>query len=107
VKIFEEYQALAATTPAALRNDRDRINFPVSGLQEATGKIGSLLDRAFAEGKFSLTPEQREELRDRLSDTLWCSALLCEETGMSLQDVAAHSIAQLQARAKDLDPDRR
>jgi hypothetical protein len=107
VKNFEEYQALAAQVPVSLRNDRDRINFPLLGLQGATGKIGSLLDRAFAKGKFNLTPEQREELQDRLSDILWCSALLCKETGMSLQDVAAHSIAQIQARATDLDPDRR
>jgi hypothetical protein len=81
--------------------------FRFRDLQEATGKIGSLLDLAFAEGKFSLTPEQRGELRDRLSDILWCATLLCKETGMSLQDVAAHSIAQLEAPAKDLDPDRR
>jgi hypothetical protein len=57
VKSFEEYQALAAKTPASLRNDRDRINFPVLGLQEATGKIGSLLDHAFAEGKFNPNSE--------------------------------------------------
>jgi hypothetical protein len=70
VNSFEEYQNLAAKVPVSLRNDRDRIYLPVMGLQEASGKIGSLLDRAFTEGKFSLPPEQREELRDRLSDML-------------------------------------
>jgi hypothetical protein len=107
VKTFEEYQALAAEVPVSLRNDRDRINSPVVGLQEASGKIGSILERAFASGKFNLTPEHRNELQDKLSDILWCAAILGHETGISLQDVAAHSVAQLQARVKNLDPDRR
>lgn len=107
MKSFAEYQALASKVPISLRNDRDRINLPVSGMQEATGKIGSLLEQAFASGKFNLTAGQRLEFQDRLSDLLWCAALLCNETGVSLQDVAAHSVAQLRAKAKDIDPDQR
>ena len=107
MKNFEEYQALAVAVPLSLRNDRDRIHFPALGLQEASGKISSVLDRAFTGGKFSLTGEQRRELQDRLADLLWCATLLCDEAGMSLQDVAAHSLAQLKARAKNLDPDQR
>jgi hypothetical protein len=34
-------------------------------------------------------------------------AVLSHEAGISMQDVAANGIVQLQARAKDLDPDRR
>lgn len=104
---FAEYQALAAATPLSLRNDLDRIRFPASGLLEASGKISSLLNRASTTGRFSLTGEQGCELQDRLADLLWCTTLLCAESGMSLEDVAAHSLAQLQARAKDLDPDQR
>ena len=93
--------------PVSLRNDRDRINLPVAGLQTASGKIGSILERSFASGKFNLPPEPRNELQDKLSDILWCAAILGNETGISLQDVATHSVAQLQARAKILDPDQR
>ena len=107
MKTFEEYQALAIKVPLSLRNDRDRINLAVSSLQEEAGKIGSLLATAFESGKFSPTPDQRAKLQDRLSDILWCVALLCKEVGISMQDLAAHSIAQLDARAKELDPDRR
>ena len=104
---FKKYQSLAVTTPLSLRNDRDRINLPVRGLQEEAGKIGSLLAEAFASGKMRLTQQETSELRDRLPDTLWYVALLCEETGLAMQDVAAHSIAQLQARNRERDPDRR
>lgn len=107
MKTFEEYQALATKVPASLRNDRDRLNLPVQGLQEEAARIGSLLGTASASGKFSLTPEQSSELTDRLADVLWYVALLCGEAGIAMQVVAAHSIAQVQARFRNLDPDRR
>jgi hypothetical protein len=104
---FKEYQALAAKVPLSLRNNRDRINFPALGLQAEAGKIGSLLATAFASGKFKLTQENQAKFKDSFADILWFLALLCDETGIEMQDVAAHSIAQLQARAKRLDPNRR
>jgi hypothetical protein len=107
MKTFDEYQALATRVLLSLRNNRDRIQLPVLGLQEEAGKIGSLLTTASASGKFALTQEQRREVQDRLSDVLWYVALLCGETGVAMQDMAAHSIAQLQARTKELDSDRR
>ena len=97
---FEEYQALATQVPVSLRNNRDRLELPVLGLQEEAGKIGSLLTTASASGKFDLTQEQSTELKDRLSDILWYVALLSGEAGIPMQDVAAHSIAQLHERTK-------
>jgi len=107
MKTFEEYQALATQVPLSLRNNRDRIQLPVLGLQEEAGKLGSLLMTALASGKLNLTQEQTGEVKDRLADVLWCVAFLCNETGITLQDVAAHSIAQLQTRARELDPGQR
>ena len=104
---FEEFQSLATKVPLSLRNNLDRINLPALGLQEEAGKIGSLLASASASGKFIMTPEQRAEIQNRLAEILWYSALLCDETGIALHDVAAHSLAQLQARVKELDPDQR
>jgi hypothetical protein len=107
MKTFEEYQTVATKTPLSLRNNRDRINLPVLGLQEEAGKVGSLLASAFGSGKLALTQAQACELQGRLSEILWYVALLCGETGIPLQDVAEHSRAQLHARAKALDPDQR
>ena len=107
MKTFEEYQALATQLPLSLRNNRARIDLPVLGLQEEAGKIGSLLATAFASGKHCLTQEQIGEAKDRLADALWYVALLCGETGISMKDVATHSITQLQERMTRLDPDRR
>jgi hypothetical protein len=104
---FEEYQAQASRVPLSLRNDLDRVRLPVRGLQEEAGRIGALLEAGIVSGKLNLDPRQTAELQDRLADTLWFVALLCHEAGIPLQDVAAHSLAQLQARMKNLDPDRR
>lgn len=97
---FEEYQNVATKVPIALRNNRDRIELPVLGLQEEAGKIGSVLTVAFASGRFRLTPDQSKEVKDRLADILWCVARLCGETGIAMQELATRSTTQLQARAR-------
>ncbi len=107
MKTFDEYQALATKLPASLRNNRDRIDRPVFGLQQEAGKIGSLLAASFASGTFNLTQEQSSEIKDRLSDVLWYVALICGETGISMQELAAHSADHIRARAKEFDSDRR
>ena len=99
--------ALAAKVPGSLRNSRERIDLPVLGLQQEAGKIGSLLTTASASGTFALTPKQCLEVQERLADVLWYVALLCNESGIAMQDVALHSVTQLQARSQELDPDRR
>lgn len=107
MKTFEEFQAAAAKLPASLRNNRDRLNLPISGLQEESGKISALLSAASALGRFVLTPEEQNELCDRLSNMLWYTALLCNEANVRMEEVAAHSIEQLQTRLKSLDPEQR
>jgi prephenate dehydratase len=104
---FAEYQKLATEVPAFLRNNRDRIDLPVLGLQNEAGRIGKLLDASFASGKLNLTREQSRELQDRLSDILWHIALVCTGAGVALEDVAANSAALLKIRSKDSDPNER
>jgi hypothetical protein len=107
MKTFEEYQALAVKVPLPLRNDRARIDLPILGLQEEVGKISSLLGQAFASGKLRLSQTQSVKVKEGLSDILWCVALLCGETGIEMQEVAAYSIARLEERTKGLDSGRR
>ena len=107
MKTFGEYQCAAVKVPASLRNNRDRVDFPVRGLQEDAGKIGSIMAGAFDAGKFKLAPDQHEEIKGRMADMLWYMAHLCQETGIPLDEIASHSIAQLQLRMKGFDPDRR
>ena len=104
---FEEYQTSAIRVPVSLRNNLDRVNLPLRGLQEEAGKISSLLQKAMAAGPIEISAEQSRELQDRLADLLWCTTLLAHETGTSLAEVAGHSLAQIQERVGGLDPDHR
>jgi hypothetical protein len=104
---FTEYQRAAEVIPVSLRNSRDRVDFPVRGLQQDAGRLGTLLASAFDSGKFKLTPEQTEKVKDSLADLLWYIARLSEETGISMEEIATHSVKQLQLRMKDFDPEKR
>jgi len=107
METFEEYQTLATKTPLSLRNNRDRINLPVAGLQTEAGKIGSVLEQAFASGNSKPAPEHVVKLKASLADILWFIALICDETGISMADVAAQSLAQLRAREVGRNPEQR
>jgi hypothetical protein len=65
MRTFEESQSAATKTPLSLRNNRERINLPVLGLQEEAGKVGSVLASAFESGKLPLTKEETSELQAR------------------------------------------
>jgi NTP pyrophosphatase (non-canonical NTP hydrolase) len=104
---FEEYEATVKSLPVSLRNNRDRIDLPVNGLQAEAGKIGRLLGDASVTGRLQLTPEESKNLQEKFSDVLWYLTTLCHESGMTLEKIAAQSIAQLQARMREFDPDKR
>jgi hypothetical protein len=107
VNTFTEYQSAASKIPVSLRNNRDRIDFPVTGLQQDAGKVGSILAAAYETGQFKPTQEQREEVKDLMADILWYVARLCDETGIPMENVARHSIAQFELRMNNFDPDLR
>ncbi len=104
---FAEYETLARQVSPSLRNNRGRVDFPVLGLQEESGRLASTLKNAMTSGRLELTPDLAGNLKNSLSDILWYVAILCGETKMTMDEVAEHSLAQLRDRAKQLDPDRR
>jgi hypothetical protein len=84
-----------------------RLDLPILGLQEQAGKIGSVFAAGCDSGTLVMSQEQTFELRARLADLLWYMALICKESGISLQSVADCSITQLHARQEGRDLDER
>ena len=82
------------------KHSRKSIELPVSELQQDAVKLGSLLQAAFESSEFHLTQKQGEEVKERLANILWSIASLCDETGISMESVAAYSATQLEARIK-------
>ena len=107
METFKEYQTVATNIPISLRNNHDRVLLPITGLQQEAGKIGSLFTTVLDSGQAGLTPDQRQELKERTGEVLWCITKLCVESGVTLQEVAEDSARRLQARGAGLDSDRR
>ena len=104
---FEEYEAIVTRVPASLRNNLDRINLPVRGLQEEAGQVAAVLQAATTSGRLTLTAQQQADLRDRLADALWYVTLLAKESDTSFGQIASHRVSQVQDRFSGLDPDQR
>jgi len=84
------------------KNSRKRVELPVSALQQDAVSLGLLLEAAFKSGELQLTAHQSAEVKDKLANILWSIASLCDETGVSMESIAAHSATQLEAKMKDL-----
>lgn len=104
---FRQFQDSASRVPVSLRNSRQRIEYLETGFHEEAGKISRLLSRASNSGSFQLTPEQVAELKQRLGELLHFIAVACSEAKVSMQDVAAGSLTQLEERLEGLDPEQR
>lgn len=68
-----------------IKQDCDRAQLPVMGLQEEGGKLSKLVSTTFASGKFRLTAAQSDEAKDRLVDILSCLARICGETAVLME----------------------
>lgn len=104
---FHAYQNIAVGVPVPWRNDDSRLRLPVVGLREEAGTIGSLVSTYLISGKLALIEAQSEGLKNRMGDVLWYLRVLSNDTGNTLQDLAAHSTVQLRLREKGREPDRR
>ena len=93
---FDEFQELAARTDGQTDN-RDRLMNCVLGLAGEAGEVVELLKKKMYHGK-AVTIEQ---FVDEASDCLWYLAGLARSLGVSLDYVARHNVAKLQARYPD------
>ena len=87
-----------------INRDRDWVQLPVMGLQEAGGNLSKLLASTFAAGKFRLSPSATDEVKDRLVDILGCLARICGETALLMETVTARTAPHLETPADGLEP---
>lgn len=97
---MNEYQALAKRT--AVYPDQGRMLgmlYAVIGLADEVGEVAGKVKRALRDDGGVLTEARREELLAELGDVLWYVAMLADEVGSPLAQVAAMNIAKLAGRA--------
>jgi NTP pyrophosphatase (non-canonical NTP hydrolase) len=99
---MNEYQADAATTAIY----KWRVIYPALGLANEAGEVLGKLKKLIRDndvrfdGVNSVTDQQRAALGAELGDVLWYIANLGRDLGLTLNDIAAMNIEQLQSRQK-------
>ena len=104
---LEAYQWKARKT--AVFPPEQAIPYLALGLNGEAGEVAEILKKVIR-GKRDL-PSQRDALISELGDVLWYVALLADQLGVNLTDVAARNLEKLEARqvegrlADKRDPD--
>lgn len=92
---FDDYQWRAETF-AKYPNKFNNPEYPTLGL---TGEAGEIANKVKKLQRDSLTiDEVRTDIRDELGDVLWYMAALCEEFGLTLEEVASRNLEKLEDR---------
>jgi NTP pyrophosphatase (non-canonical NTP hydrolase) len=92
---LNEYQELALRT--AGDRGKDQLSYLALGLSGESGEFADAIKKIVYHGH----PMDRESLKHELGDVLWYLALLADELGMTLNDVAASNIEKLKNRYPD------
>lgn len=97
---FNDYQAQALKT--AIYPDRgNNILYPTLGLCGEAGEVAELIKKMVRDDEGVMTPERKAKLTKELGDVLWYVAVVSQEAGIYLGDVAQGNLDKL-ANRKEL-----
>ena len=110
IKTFEEYQKEAVKLNISLDKfiennpDTDKdlltllaISYDGLGLGEA-GEVQGKVKKIIRDNGGIITPESIDDIKKELGDTLWYIASMCENLGITLEDVAKSNIEKIHDR---------
>ena len=93
---FNEYQKLARST--AVYPEEHKVVYPALGL---CGEAGEVADKIKKTIRGDSTLEQATgSIADELGDVLWYLAILADDLGVPLEDIAHWNVDKLQRRMK-------
>ena len=93
---FNEYQKLARST--AVYPEEYKVVYPALGLCGEAGEVADKIKKTIR-GDSSLD-EVTGNIADELGDVLWYLAILADDLGVELEDVAKWNVDKLQRRMK-------
>lgn len=97
---FDDYQKRALTT--ALRLDDQRLNLAhwVLGLSGETGEIAEKFKKIIRDKDGQLSDADVQDFKKELGDVMWYLAVLAEDLGLSLDEIAKLNLEKLASRQK-------
>lgn len=95
---FNEYQKRALTT--ALYPQEYKIIYPALGLGDESGEVMGKVKKWLRgdDGKGEMSEERKEAIKAELGDVLWYLAVLANDLGASLTEVAEMNLKKLESR---------
>ena len=93
---FNEYQKLARST--AVYPEEHKVVYPALGLCGEAGEVADKIKKTIR-GDSSLV-EVTGSIADELGDVLWYLAILADDLGVDLEDIAKWNVDKLQRRMK-------
>ena len=95
---FDEYQKKALTT--ALFPEKYKIIYAAIGLGNESGEVLGKIKKWIRgdDGDGAMSEERRLALKDELGDVLWYLAVLADDLGFELSEIAEINVAKLTSR---------
>lgn len=91
----DRYQQLCVSTAVYPR--QQKIVYPALGLVNESGEVAGKIKK-YLRGDFELTAEKRDAIAKEIGDTLWYSAVLADDLGVTLSSVMLDNVKKLQSR---------
>ena len=95
---FDEYQKRALTTVLTTDDQFKDLLHWVLGINGESGEIAEKVKKIIRDKKGKVSAEDKKELAKEIGDVLWYLAVLAEDLGMSLDDIAQANLDKLQSR---------
>ena len=96
---LDDYQKQALTT-AIYHSKKDNLLHWTLGLCGESGEVAEKFKKWIRDNNSDMAALDTEDLAKELGDVLWYVAVLADELGFSLDQVAEHNVAKLASRHK-------
>ena len=77
-----------------------RISYPAMGLAGECGEVLNKIKKVYRDKQGIFDKETKAAIGDELGDVLWYLAVLSQDLGQSLEDIASKNLAKLESRQK-------
>ena len=94
---LDDYQEQAKAT--AIYDKKHAIIYPALGLAGEAGEVSNKVKKLLRDG-YENNKDYRKEISDEIGDVLWYVAVLADDIGCKLSDIANNNLLKLENRAK-------
>jgi NTP pyrophosphatase (non-canonical NTP hydrolase) len=93
---LNDYQNAAKRT--AVYAEHHRVIYPALGLASEAGEVAGKIKKVLRDQGADFAQAPTDALKDELGDVLWYVAVLADDLGLSLNQIASDNLAKLQSR---------